>query len=161
MAQLYPKINFLGVEIRQPLVEEARDRRDLLGLNNLYYLFCNINTSSTSLLQSLPAGVLRWVTIQFPDPWFKQRHLKRRIVQPELVNTLADYLLVGGTVFLQSDVESVAVEMRDRFLANFHFQQVHPETWLDTNPFPVPTEREIATLAKNEPVYRVLLEKLP
>lgn len=157
MAQLQPENNFLGVEIRQPLVTEANQRRDDLKLTNLHYLFCNINTSFLPLLQSLPPGVLQYATIQFPDPWFKNRHLKRRIIQPELVNALAEYLTENGLVFLQSDVELVAQEMRDRFLANSRFQQVHETTWLAENPFPVPTEREIATQARHEPVYRALL----
>lgn len=157
MSQLHPEINFLGVEIRQPLVEEANQHRDRLGLTNLHYLFCNINISLAPLLKSLPPSVLRWVTVQFPDPWFKQRHLKRRFVQPELVNLLSEYLVDGGTVFLQSDVKVVAEEMGDRFLANPHFQKVHATTWLEANPFPVLTEREVATLAKNEPVYRLLI----
>ena len=157
MAQLQPEINFLGVEIRQPLVEEANQHRDFLKLTNLHYLFCNINTSFLPLLESLPAEVLQWVTIQFPDPWFKHRHLKRRVVQAELVTALGKYLKAGGMVFLQSDVETVAQEMRDRFLDNPYFQQVHKTTWLADNPFPVPTEREIATQSRQEPVYRVLL----
>ncbi len=157
MAQLQPEINFLGVEIRQPLVEEANQYRDCLKLTNLHYLFCNINISLLPLLESLPAGVLQWVTVQFPDPWFKNRHLKRRVVQTELVTALGKYLKVGGIVFLQSDVAEIAQEMRNHFLANSCFQQVHETTWLAENPFPVATEREIATQSRQEPVYRVLL----
>lgn len=158
MAPLYPQINFLGTEIREPLVIEANEYRDRMDLSNLYFLFCNINISVTSLLESLPEGVLQWVTIQFPDPWFKMRHMKRRVVQPELVNAIAKYLRKDGTVFLQSDVESVAVQMCDRFEENPCFHKIHEEPWLMNNPFQVPTEREIATLNKNEPVYRALYQ---
>ena len=85
----------------------------------------------------------------------KKRQAKRRIVQPTLVDTLGAYLTSGGEVFVQSDVEEVAVEMRSRFDAHRAFYR--PETaWLPTNPLPVPTEREIATLARGEPVYRML-----
>ena len=160
LAPLYPQRNFLGTEIREPLVTEANSLRDRQGLTNLYFLFCNINISLDPLLKSFPPGVLQWVTIQFPDPWFKQRHSKRRIVQPDLVATLAKYLNEKGTVFLQSDVKVVAQEMRDRFQENPNFQKQHQETWLTTNPFSISTEREIATLAKGEPVYRILFQKV-
>lgn len=159
MAQLYPQINFLGVEIRQPLVDEANQDRDRLGLTNLHFLFGNINNSLASLLQSLRADVFKYASIQFPDPWFKQRHMKRRVVQPELVENLATYLIEEGIVFLQSDVITVASEMRDRFAKHPQFQQQHSQPWLNTNPFPIPTEREIATLAHNDPVYRALFKK--
>ena len=37
MAPLYPEINFLGIEIREPLVIEANEQRDRLQLSNLHY----------------------------------------------------------------------------------------------------------------------------
>ena len=155
MAALYPDINFLGTEIREPLVIEANQERDQLGLTNLHFIFCNINHSIEPILQSFPQGILEWVTIQFPDPWFKQRHSKRRVVQSELVEAIARYLKDDGVVFLQSDVEFVQNEMVKHFQNNSHFTQQQ----LETNPFPVPTEREIATYNKNEPVYRSLFKK--
>ena len=158
MAPLYPEINFLGIEIREPLVIEANEQRDNLQLSNLHFLFCNINLYIDSILESCPPQVLDCVTIQFPDPWFKRNHKKRRVVQPALVNAIATYLVRDGSVFLQSDIKEVAEEMAENFLANSFFQKQHSETWLKENPFPIPTEREIATLNKNQPVYRVSLQ---
>ena len=158
MAQLQPDWNYLGLEIREPLVEEANTWRDELGLQNLHYLFCNVNNSLLPLLESFPAGRLQRVTIQFPDPWFKKRHQKRRLVQPELVDYLAEYLAVGGAVFLQSDVEEVALEMRSLFDAHSAFSRT--VDWLEENPLPVSTEREVATRSRGEPVYRTLFQKL-
>ncbi|WP_019507264.1 tRNA (guanosine(46)-N7)-methyltransferase TrmB [Pleurocapsa sp. PCC 7319] len=159
MAQLIPETNFLGIEIRRPLVMEANRLKDELGLTNLHYLFGNINSSASVLFQSLPANTLETISIQFPDPWFKKRHHKRRVVQPELVDILVNYLVEGGKVFLQSDIEQVAREMRDRFSANPLLTQLHSDTWLADNPLPVPTERELYVLGDNLPVYRVLLQK--
>ncbi len=160
MAQLQPEMNFLGLEIRQPLVTAANQRCQELGLTNLHYLFCNVNSSLASVLASLPQEILQQVTIQFPDPWFKNKHGKRRIVQPGLVETLADYLLVGGKVMLQSDVEFVALEMQKVFQNNPRFQQKHTEKWLAYNPLPVATERELFTISSGEPVYRALFSKI-
>ncbi len=160
MAQLDLQTNFLGIEIRDRLVDAANQTRDELGLTNLHYLFGNMNSSALGLLRSLPSNVLKTISIQFPDPWFKKRHNKRRVVQSELVKILVDYLAEGGQVFLQSDIEEVAIEMRDRFANHPLLIQQHTATWLDTNPFPVPTERELYVQEKNLPVYRVLLQKI-
>ncbi len=160
MAPLYPNLNFLGIEIREPLVIEANEQRERLQLSNLHFLFCNININIDSLLQSLPPQILNCVSIQFPDPWFKRSHLKRRVVQPNLVQAIARYLKTNGQVFLQSDIEEVAQEMSHTFLLNSCFQKQHRETWLSENTFPIQTEREIATLNKNEPIYRILLKKI-
>lgn len=163
MAKIKPEYNFLGIEIREPLVEEANAKREQLGLTNLHYLFCHVNNSLGILLDSLPPNALNYVTIQFPDPWFKKRHAKRRIVQPELVNTLADYLNphqadFQGSVFLQSDVALISEEMASQFEANPAFVREQP-LWLPYNPLPVATEREVASLAQNKPVYRTLFHK--
>jgi tRNA (guanine-N7-)-methyltransferase len=153
-----PDYNYLGLEVREPLVIEANRIRDELSLTNLHYLFCQVNISLDVLLASLPTQALHFVTIQFPDPWFKKRHAKRRIVQPELVNTLADYLQPGGQVFLQSDVQFVIEEMNRHFRAHSAFSRETP-FWLPKNPLPVATEREKITLQQNEPVYRTLFRK--
>ncbi len=160
MAQLEKNWNFLGLEIREPLVDEANKWREQLGLNNLHYLFGNVNNSLASLLSSFPPVTLQRVTIQFPDPWFKKRHQKRRVLQPELVEDLATYLAAGGIVLIQSDVEAVAREMCDRFDTHPAFQKQGSEAWLEANPLPIATEREQFTLSHGDPVYRALFVRL-
>lgn len=159
MAPQHPDINFLGIEIREPLVIEANQLRDEENLTNLHYLFANINNSLDDILNSLPADKIDLVMVQFPDPWFKKKHHKRRVIQPETVEVLAKFLKSGTRIFLQSDIKEVAEEMCDRFLDNVHFQPLTSEIWLIENPIGTMTEREIATLNKGEPVYRTMLIK--
>jgi tRNA (guanine-N7-)-methyltransferase len=158
MAQQRSDWNFLGIEIRETLVNQANAVRAELGLTNVHFLFCNANNSLQPLLESLPPETLQCATIQFPDPWFKKRHQKRRVVQPQVVEVLANYLVANGRVVLQSDVEEVEVDMCDRFQAHPSFIRTDSE-WLPENPFPVPTEREQFTLDKGEPVYRAIFLK--
>jgi len=156
MAQQQPQRNFLGLEIRAALVEDALQKQEQLGLTNLHFMFCNVTPSLPTLLTSLPVGVLDQVTIQFPDPWFKKRHQKRRVVQPALVEAIAAALAPGGFVFLQSDVKSVVLEMGDRF--DRHDGLISHNSWVES-PFPVLTEREAMTLDRGDPVYRLRFNK--
>ena len=158
MAEQNADVNYLGIEIREQLVESANKERDRLGLTNLHYLFGNMNSSAEVLLESLPKNSLKTISVQFPDPWFKKKHNKRRVVQPDLVTILVDYLADDGRVFLQSDIKEVAIEMRDRFAADSRLIQQHKE-WLATNPLTVATERELYVLKQDLPVYRVLFGK--
>lgn len=160
MAQQHPERNFLGVEIRQALVTAANEAKEELGITNLHYLYGNMNSSAKVLLESLPPRVLQTISVQFPDPWFKKRHNKRRVVQTELVDSLVQHLSPAGQVFLQSDIEEVAIEMRDRFAANPDLTRQHESIWLSDNPMPVRTERELHVLKQNLPVYRVLFAKV-
>lgn len=156
MAQEVPDWNFLGLEIRKPLVERALMRHEKAveegAFRNLHFIFGNANNSLKSVLADYPRQLQR-VSIQFPDPWFKKRHQKRRVVQPELVETLAALMPVGGWVWLQSDIEAVCVEMCDRFDENSSFTR-EGNDWLAMSPFPAKTDRERVGIEKGLPVYR-------
>lgn len=152
MAEADPSRNYLGVEIREPLVAEANRLAKEAGLANLHYSFCNAMLWLERLLEGLPEGILEVVTIQFPDPWFKKKHAKRRMVNPEMVETIASQLRPGGLVFVQTDIEFLAEEMFEHFRASGKFTE---QTTVE-NPFPIKTEREKAVEDKQLPVYRRL-----
>jgi tRNA (guanine-N7-)-methyltransferase len=157
MAAIDPAWNFLGVEIREPLVDEANRIGAEQGLTNLRYEFCNAMLLLDKLLEKLPQGLLRMVTIQFPDPWFKKKHAKRRMVNKELVDTVAGKLGTGGRIFVQTDIEFLAEEMFALFRANNRLREIQTAE----NPFPVKTEREQAVEDKELPVYRATFVKGP
>ncbi|MDQ3712601.1 MAG: tRNA (guanosine(46)-N7)-methyltransferase TrmB [Acidobacteriota bacterium] len=155
MAEIEPNQNFLGVEIRQPLVEEANRIKEEENLTNLHYEFCNATYSLDKLLEPLPADVLQTVTIQFPDPWYKKKHAKRRLIKNNLVETIAGHLRMAGIIFIQTDVDFLAEEMFELFRQNAHLCQIE----ITENPFPIKTEREMAVEEKGLPIYRAMFEK--
>jgi tRNA (guanine-N7-)-methyltransferase len=119
MAKKYPETNFLGVDIRAPLVERGNKWGEYAGVvDNLHFAECNATVSMGKWLKSYAddcGSKVETVAIQFPDPHFKKRHHKRRVVQPALVRALAEGLTPGARVFLQSDVKDVSEDMRDKF----------------------------------------------
>jgi tRNA (guanine-N7-)-methyltransferase len=159
MAQVHPQRLHLGLEIRRSLVALADADRERLALDNLRLLFANANVSLPPWLAGLPTGQLQLVTIQFPDPWFKLRHHKRRMVQPELLQALASALDPHGQLLLQSDVPMVMEQMLEAVAASGAFEPADDGTWLAENPLPVPTERERHVLQQGLPVYRRLFRR--
>ena len=158
MARLHPQRNHLGLEIRRPLVERAEAERQVLELQNLRYLFCNANVSLAPFVRQLGGNQLQLVTIQFPDPWFKTKHHKRRLLQPGLAAVLADAMAPGGELFLQSDVEPLMQQMVAVLAAQPALQQV-ASNGVTCNPLPVPTERERGVVARGLPVHRALFRR--
>lgn len=167
--------NYLGLEIREPLVHQANRCAVDAGLTNLFYIACNANVSLASVLDDCPEGVLRDVYVQFCDPWFKKRHAKRRMVNMPLVEDIHNAMRMSRkqaagdwkgeqVVFMQSDVIEVAEEMRYIFDSHGGFKRiddnetlpVNSGEWLVDNPLGLPTEREIAVLKKDGQVYRAL-----
>jgi tRNA (guanine-N7-)-methyltransferase len=107
----------------------------------------------------MPVGVLQTVSIQFPDPFFKKKQHKRRMVQQRLVEELSEKCTSGAKVFVQSDIEEVAIDICEKFAQNGDFRRAHEEMWIAANPFPVKTERETVVEAQGLRVYRALFER--
>ena len=100
-----------------------------------------------------------WVTIQFPDPWAKSRHLRRRLVDKDFVNLLFKLFCVPKSsedrktnrtfnLYISSDrhdlFEEMKVEVENAFLqfleGNSNFDLNSRE--LCAHPFGVGTERD-------------------
>ena len=161
LAELNPDWNHLGVEIRRPLAISADRDSIASGQGNVRVLFCNANISLEDWMKGLPDDRLRRISIQFPDPWFKRRHRKRRVLQPALLLAIADALQPGRTLFLQSDVKEVIEPMVELTELSGCFDRPAEDSrpWRTTNPLPVPTEREQYVQAQHLPVFRVLYRR--
>ncbi|MCC6825371.1 MAG: tRNA (guanosine(46)-N7)-methyltransferase TrmB [Acidobacteria bacterium] len=157
MAGLRPEWNYLGVEIREPLVAEANRLAKEAGLTNLHYEFCNAMLWLDMLLSRIPADILHLAAIQFPDPWFKKKHAKRRMVNEEMVKCLARRLSPSSLVFIQTDIEPLAEEISELFRSSGHFSEEPVADEL----FPVRTEREKAVEGKLLPVFRTAFRPGP
>ena len=161
LAEIEPEWNHLGVEIRRPLVRSA-DRDALTSEHgNVRVLFCNANISLEGWMKALPKDRLQRVSIQFPDPWFKRRHRKRRVLQPPLLLAIAAALEPGRELFLQSDVLEVIEPMvaLTELSGCFSRPESDARPWRADNPMAVPTERECYVLEQHLPVYRVLYQR--
>ncbi|XP_057450819.1 uncharacterized protein LOC130742737 isoform X2 [Lotus japonicus] len=159
--------NYLGLEIRQRLVKRAEIWVKDLALDNIHFLFANATISFKQLVESYP-GPLLLVSILCPDPHFKKKHHKRRVLQKSLVGSIVDNLMPGGQVFVQSDVLEVALDMRNQFDevdALKHIDDSNPamlcdsEGWLLSNPMEIRTEREIHAEFEGAKIYRRLYQR--
>lgn len=153
----HPELDFLGFEIRDPLVLRANEIAEGRGLRNLRYLYANATTNLEGLV---PPGVVRCFHVHFPDPCFKKRHWKRRQLQPQVVRHMATLLCIGGEVYAQSDVRPLAEEMFDFLSAELAFESRRPAHMLVERPFPEQTEWERQHEREAEPIYRMLFEKV-
>lgn len=108
MARQHPENDYLGIEVHLPGVGRLLKRLAEAEVNNVRVLRSDAARVVESRL--LPAR-LDAVYIFFPDPWPKKRHHKRRLIQPELVKSLARILKPGGLLHLATDWEEYAWHM--------------------------------------------------
>ena len=114
--------NYLGIEIREKLVKNAKLKVLEREIKNLYFLFGNANNILNDVQSKFIIKNLKSISFNFPDPWFKKRHYKRRIIQPELINNFANLLQKGTLIFTKTDVKDLFDYMDYTITNNFHFQ---------------------------------------
>lgn len=100
LAQQYPQIDFVGIEVHRPGIGQVLVTAERLGINNLRVAE---GDAVALLAEHCPDASLDRVLLLFPDPWHKTKHHKRRIVQPEFIEMVAQKLTTGGVWHLATD----------------------------------------------------------
>lgn len=154
-AEAAPEAFVLGIEIKAKWATKVEQRRARLALDRV----CVWAADVRPLLPRLgPAAIVRRVFVHFPDPWWKKRHQKRRVLTGPLLDHLARLMCPRGELFVQTDVpdrhelyvatvdEHDAFELRERALA--------------TNPFGAISNRERRAEEDGLPIHRLLAVRL-
>jgi tRNA (guanine-N7-)-methyltransferase len=153
LAALEPRSLVAGLEIREPCLARNRVRAQEEGLDNLVFAYCNLNVDLDRVFP--PRSVDRFHLL-FPDPWFKERHRKRRVIEPALVEVIADQLRPGGELHVASDVYDVALEIMEVVEACARLRNmIEPWSFWRGNPFAAASRREQTTLARGQRVWRM------
>ena len=156
-AERAPEVNLVGLEIRSPWVELVRERAARRDLDNVHLIVCNANASFTTLF--LP-DELRAVYVHFPDPWFKARHHKRRVLTPEFLDQVASRLEPSGVLRFQTDHEPYADEVLDLVEAHPAFANAFgPRAPEVPDPDRVRTHREAWHESQGHTIRRYLWRK--
>ena len=88
----------------------------LTNLDTKYYKIVKVFRDDVRvLLLYVPKSFFNKIFILFPDPWPKERHRKRKMVNKENVELILDKLKNKGKVYLATDVEKYFFEMVDVF----------------------------------------------
>ena len=153
-APLHPDCDFVGVEIRQPLVDTVNEIAAERGLTNLRAVFANITTELNILFGD---ASLQRVFVNFPDPWFKQRHAKRRLMTAELATTIADKLVPGGELLFQSDIWTLGIEAMAVLEGEPSLHNTQGAwSFLRENPYDAKSLREVRVEEDGVRVWRLL-----
>lgn len=98
----HPQTNYLGIEIDYKEARRAARRLMKRQLPNARVLGGDVKVALTQMIA--PASVSA-VHVYFPDPWWKQRHRKRRVFNAGFVDLCATILEPGGILHSWTDVE--------------------------------------------------------
>ena len=116
--------NYLGIEIRERLVKTAKLKLRERELKNLYFIFGNANNIMSDLQSKFIIEHIKSISFNFPDPWFKKKHYKRRVIQPEFVNVLSSSMQKGSLIFIKTDVRDLFDYMHCTISSNLNFKKI-------------------------------------
>ncbi|XP_037477329.1 tRNA (guanine-N(7)-)-methyltransferase-like [Triticum dicoccoides] len=117
MARNWEGSNFLGLEINEKLVVRCLQNVASAGKRNLYFLSTKATSTFRLIVSSYPRQ-LTLVAIQCPNTDFNKEQNRWRMVRRMLVEAVADLLHVNEKIYLQSDVESVLLGMKEQFISH-------------------------------------------
>jgi tRNA (guanine-N7-)-methyltransferase len=95
-----PEMNFLGIEWARAYALYTADRVRRARLENVRVL----RADAAHVFHQCLANESVWrVHIYFPDPWPKQRHHRRRLIQTAFLRDVRRILRIGGQVLAVTD----------------------------------------------------------
>ena len=155
--------NYLGIEIRERLARNAKSKVGEIGIKNLYFAFGNAykilnDSSSQCIIKSV-----RSISFNFPDPWFKKRHYKRRIIQPEFIDILSNSMQKGSLIFIKTDVKDLFNYMECTISSNLNFKKIDKKIFNYTesfNPNKVLTNRERYVIVNELDIFESIYVKI-
>jgi tRNA (guanine-N7-)-methyltransferase len=97
-----PDCNFLGLEIAIKYARLAAYRLAVSGNSNARLIR---GDAMRFLAEYLPDLSVSAFHVYFPDPWWKERHRRRRVMQPSTIEAMKRTLMPGGMLHFWTDVE--------------------------------------------------------
>lgn len=96
-AKKNPHIQFIGLEIHKPSIEQVLKQCELQGIENILV----IDYDARLFMEFLPSNVVGRIFVHFPVPWDKKPH--RRVFSAAFIEEALRVLDVNGTLELRTD----------------------------------------------------------
>lgn len=151
MAEMYPDINFLGLEVQIGVLYYAAQKLSENGLRNGKVMLFDI----ANIEEAFAEGEVDRFYINFCDPWPKARHAKRRLTYRNFLARYAKLLNDGGEIHFKTDNENLFKFSLEEFeqcgwtLKNVTFD-LHQTDIVNCQ-----TEYEEKFSAKGQPIFRL------
>lgn len=128
MAARYPEIGILGAEPFINGVAMLLGKVRAAGVDNLRIY----PGDARDIMDVLPAGSIRRAFLNYPDPWPKRRHHRRRFVTPEHLNPLFRAMAPGAEFRVATDIQSyVRQTLQEAPRAGFTLTSLRAAAWPD------------------------------
>ena len=155
--------NYIGIEIREKLVLNANLKMKSRENKNLYFSFGNANNIFNQSNNKSIINFITSISFNFPDPWFKKKHHKRRVIQPRLINLLSNSMKKGSLIFIKTDVRDLFDHMELTISESIKFKKIPYQDvkfYESFNPNRIQTNREKYVILNQLKIYESIYKKI-
>lgn len=108
-AARFPRTQFVGIECKSKLVRLSEQKIFRARLQNIRF----IDQDAREALADWPRESVSVFHIYFPDPWFKRKHLRRRLLTADFLDSLYDLLSPEGRIEMATDDPDYFAQMKN------------------------------------------------
>lgn len=155
-AAVAPRSRIIAIEVKSKLAYKVDQRLRKQGIQNVAVL---CGDAREILKRAEPDSSVQRVSLHFPDPWWKKRHDKRRVIGEALLIELERLMAPGGELFIQTDVEERARHYLAQLRQRPRFELAAGQGYVDVNPFGARSNRERRAIEDGLPVWRILARR--
>ncbi|MDY0408730.1 tRNA (guanosine(46)-N7)-methyltransferase TrmB [Virgibacillus soli] len=153
MAEMYPHINFIGIELSKSVIVTAAQK--VLESKQENILLLNVNAEQ--LLDYFSENEIATIYLNFSDPWPKNRHEKRRLTYKNFLRFYEKIIQKNGKVILKTDNR----KLFEYSLVSFSqfpmkIEEVNLDLHAEEDIANVQTEYEEKFAAKGQNIYRCI-----
>ena len=155
--------NYIGIEIREKLVLNANLKMKSRENKNLYFSFGNANNIFNQSNNKSIINFITSISFNFPDPWFKKKHHKRRVIQPKLISLLSNSMKKGSLIFIKTDVRDLFDHMELTISESIKFKKIEHQDikfYESFNPNRIQTNREKYVILNQLKIYESIYKKI-
>ena len=152
-AQAAPGSRIVGIEVKSKWAYKVQARLESRGVFNVRVL---CGDARAILKRAGPEAIVQKVALHFPDPWWKKRHEKRRVIGEALLVELRRLMAPGGELFIQTDVEDRARLYLQQLADMDGFRMAGDRGLVADNPFLARSNREVRATEDGLPIWRLL-----
>lgn len=151
VASSEPGYNYLGLEYSHKRVIKFLKKVRQAGLENIRMLHLN---SDRLFDKHIAPGSVEHLFVNFPDPWPKRRHSKKRFIARERLKTAVKLLAPGGGFSLRTDARDYALEALDNLEAREDLENCFSTgEWAPSPLYPFETPYEVKFKAQGLRIY--------
>ncbi|HWB27898.1 MAG TPA: tRNA (guanosine(46)-N7)-methyltransferase TrmB [Chitinophagaceae bacterium] len=99
LGRMYPRRNFIGVDVKGNRIWKGAKTALQEGLNNVAFL----RTQMDRITEYFAASEVQEIWITFPDPQLRLSKIKKRLTHPKFLRLYRQFLQPAGIVHLKTD----------------------------------------------------------